>query len=580
MTEPIKTAVIYLRVSTKEQAERGRDAEGFSIPAQRDACHRKAEGIGATVMAEFVDRGESAKSADRPELQRMLQHLVDNPTSYVIVHKIDRLARNRADDVEINLALQGAGATLVSCSENIDETPSGILLHGIMSSIAEFYSRNLATEVKKGSLQKAMAGGTVGKAPTGYLNIRATENGREVRTVKIDEIRGPIMKWAFERYAQGDINLRDLLAEATERGLMSVPGPTKPSKPLVLSNFHRLLKHPYYKGVVRYLGVEYPGQHEPLVTEETWDRVQELLELKGRSGEKVRKHHHYLKGTVFCGECGARMIVSHNRGRHGHMYEYFICIGRQQKRTDCNKRAVLISTIEIELERQYAKHELGPELLDGTRQMIVHQMDIQRQAASEEGSALDSRVQTLQSEQTKLLQAHYAEAVPLELLKSEQMRIAKALQAIETQRAKLHFEMATVEKNLAQAIDFASSLTDSYSRADDKVRRAMNQSMFTKVFIDNEEHLTVELKEPFDVLLSKQTTATSRRYRKAAEKAPEELDRELQALYEEWSEERKLHLAGMGMGVEKAKTPQSKPRGLSIDLLVGVEGLEPPTLSV
>ena len=66
------------------------------------------------------------------------------------IHKIDRLARNRADDVEINLVLQRAGTTLVSCTENIDETPSGILLHGIMSSIAEFYSANLANEVLPG----------------------------------------------------------------------------------------------------------------------------------------------------------------------------------------------------------------------------------------------------------------------------------------------------------------------------------------------------------------------------------------------------------------------------------------------
>lgn len=75
-----------------------------------------------------------------------------------------------------------------SCTESIDETPSGMLLHGIMSSIAEFYSRNLANEVIKGSVQKAKAGGTVGKTPIGYLNVRRTENGSENRTVEIDPV--------------------------------------------------------------------------------------------------------------------------------------------------------------------------------------------------------------------------------------------------------------------------------------------------------------------------------------------------------------------------------------------------------
>lgn len=156
-------AVTYLRVSTKEQAERGGTDEGFSIPAQRDANHRKADDLGATIVEEFVDAGESARKADRPDLMRMIKYVAKHKVDYCIVHKVDRLARNRADDVAIHLALRDAGVMLVSATENIDETPSGMLLHGIMSTIAEFYSRNLATETVKGLSQKAASGGTVTK---------------------------------------------------------------------------------------------------------------------------------------------------------------------------------------------------------------------------------------------------------------------------------------------------------------------------------------------------------------------------------------------------------------------------------
>lgn len=95
-------AVSYLRVSTKEQAEKGGTDEGFSIPAQREANRRKAEAIGATIVEEFIDAGESARKADRPELMRMIQYVKANRVSYCIVHKVDRLARNRADDVTIH----------------------------------------------------------------------------------------------------------------------------------------------------------------------------------------------------------------------------------------------------------------------------------------------------------------------------------------------------------------------------------------------------------------------------------------------------------------------------------------------
>lgn len=86
-------AVVYLRVSTEEQARVGGSAEGYSIPSQRDACYAKAKQLGLTVVGEYVDAGYSAKSANRPELQ-LLRELRELKVGFVIVHKIDRLARN------------------------------------------------------------------------------------------------------------------------------------------------------------------------------------------------------------------------------------------------------------------------------------------------------------------------------------------------------------------------------------------------------------------------------------------------------------------------------------------------------
>jgi len=225
-----KTAVIYLRVSTREQATRDGQAEGFSIPAQRDALHRKAESMGIEIVAEFTDAGESAKSADRPHLQRMLQYLKLFPVSYVLVHKVDRLARNRRDDMEITLAIRTAGAQLISATENIDETPSGMLMHGVMSSIAEFYSNNLANEVHKGMSQKVKAGGTTNRAPLGYRNIgRLNSEGREERTVDIDPDRAELVTWAFKEFATGKWTLQSLTKELALRGLVTRRTPKQAS---------------------------------------------------------------------------------------------------------------------------------------------------------------------------------------------------------------------------------------------------------------------------------------------------------------------------------------------------------------
>ncbi|MDO4718598.1 MAG: recombinase family protein [Propionibacteriaceae bacterium] len=166
-----------------------------------------------------------------------------------------------------------------------------MLFHGIMSSIAEFYSRNLATEVTKGMTQKVAAGGTPSRAPIGYLNVRKRDDqGREYRTVEVDPDRVPLIQWAFETYTKGEHTVTELLAEATTRGLTTVPTPKRPSGPVGLSTSFTLLRNPYYIGQIRYQSAQYPGAHELIVDPQTWQQVQTLLETRATAGERRRRH--------------------------------------------------------------------------------------------------------------------------------------------------------------------------------------------------------------------------------------------------------------------------------------------------
>ena len=567
------TAVMYLRVSTKEQAERDGDPEGYSIPAQREACQRKASSLGAVVLDEFVDRGESAKTADRAELQRLLKFVRESPPTYVVVHKIDRLARNRADDVAINLEFKTAGVQLVSVTENIDETPSGILLHGIMSSIAEFYSRNLANEVMKGTLQKVKAGGTPMRAPTGYLNVRSMVNGQEVRGIKIDPERGPLMQWAFEAYASEKWTIRTLTDELEARGLTSVPGPTTPSAPLGTSNLQRLLRNPYYMGIVRYRGVLYQGKHEPLVSPETWQRVQEILGARNIAGEKQREHPHYLKGSVYCGTCGSRLVVSHAKNRHGTVYPYFICVGRQQKRTACLQQAVRIDQVEEVAADAYAKIRLTPEQTEGVRAFVLDEITKLRKESSSERERLRWRVKTLSREQQKLLDAHYADAIPLDLLKKEQSRITTEMVGAKARLENMEGNYADAEANLTKALELARDCESAYREASDKVRRQFNQVFFRRLLIDDHYEVTGELEEPFETLLGDEIRQA------AAVRSEAELQRTVDEGVTEGDAEDAPRSSLVLAGALSSRSGMTSPLvgGLKENTMVGAEGLEPPT---
>ena len=493
-------AFVYLRVSTKEQAEKGGTSEGYSIPAQREACLRKAEDLGAAVIDEFVDRGESARTAARPELQRLLSAIADARPDYVIVHKVDRLARSREDDVLINVELRRNGVQLVSCTESIDETPSGKLLHGIMSTIAEFYSRNLATEVQKGLLQKARAGGTPGKAPLGYRNVRAIAGGREVRTVDLDPERAPLLRWAFEAYSTGDWTLRRLLDELTARGFVRPETAKMPSKPISLAHLNRMMRNRYYIGEVRYQDVWYPGAHEPLISRELFDQVQLVLDSHDVSGEKARKHQHYLKGTVWCGQCGARLCVANNTGNGG-TYPYFICLGRQRNRSSCKQRAVRIEAVVETVADHYRTIQLPEEDAAELRTRVMALIEEQKAVAAKDAERQQRRIQQLNDQRQKLLQAHYAEAIPLDLMRVEMGRIEKDRSEAESRlkAADLHF--VDVEQALDSALALATDCHRAYLAAQPKLRRAMNQAFFVKVYISDDATVNdEETAEPFATL--------------------------------------------------------------------------------
>jgi len=144
--ENVKQAVIYVRVSSREQAE-----GGYSIEAQLEACRRFAGDQGWIIEDEFTELGESGRTDNRPAFKAMMAMLDEHGhITHLVVHKIDRLARNLADYAAIKARMKKLGIRLVSVSEGFEETPSGRLVEGIMATIAEFYSDNLGQEVRKG----------------------------------------------------------------------------------------------------------------------------------------------------------------------------------------------------------------------------------------------------------------------------------------------------------------------------------------------------------------------------------------------------------------------------------------------
>ena len=290
------------------------------------------------------------------------------------MHKVDRLARNRADDVEINLAIQQAGAALVSGTENIDETPSGMLLHGIMSSIAEFYSQNLANEVIKGTCRRSRP------AARRHWRRSATSTSADRSTAARSGPSksipsGPtLIRWAFEAYATGEWTMSRLRRRAaTAQGITVMPT-TEASRLGPLADLPDRA-HPEATATTSARSADedvwYAGRHEPMVSPATVGNRCRRCWRRQQSGEKPREHPHYLKGSLCCGQCGELLGVEIVRNHQGRSYPYFYCLGRQKQRNGCQLRATPIELVEQKIVEHWQTITLSAEDLAAVRANVM-----------------------------------------------------------------------------------------------------------------------------------------------------------------------------------------------------------------
>lgn len=473
---------IYLRVSTLDQATKGNtNRDGFSIPAQREACRRKADNLKATVVREYIDRGESARSTtSRPALQRLLADLCQMKNfDYVIVHKIDRLARNLHDDVMIGLAIKKGGAQLVSVTENIDETPSGQLLHGIMASIAEFYSRNLGAEALKGATEKAKQGGTPFCAPIGYTNIIERINHREIRTVIPDAERAPLITLAFELYATGDYSELRLCEELARRGLRSRLRARSAIASISPSGLDKILSNRYYLGYVKYCGIEYKGKHQPLVTPAVFAAAQAVRANHSHFASKSHKHKHYLSRLLVCGLCKRPLCFSISK----HKYPYFFCMNRRD--TGCPQPYVPVYLIEKVIIDALNQKKFSDAQRQQLASLISKELNCEQRRAENEIKRQKQRLTRLQIEQENLLQAYYAKVLDSDLMKSEQKRITREMKPANEIILEAEKRLAIVNGRKDRALELARGLNivKTYSKASPIIRRHFCQALFSEIAI-------------------------------------------------------------------------------------------------
>jgi len=299
----------YTRVSTVKQGEKG-----VSLQEQKDAILRYAHQHNLEITRWFEER-ESAAKQGRPAFMFMLKLLRLKVADGVIIHKIDRSARNLEDWTDVG-KLADAGVAIHFANESVDlGTVSGRLSADIQAVVAAHYSRNLREETKKGIYGRLKQGFYPFGAPVGYLDQGAAKPKLP------DPTMAPLVTECFERYGNGKCSLPELVSRMYERGLRNRRG-----GPVTVSGISTILNNPFYAGIMRIkkTGQDFSGTHPPLVSRELFERVQALLH--GKAVDRVLQHSFLFSRLVRCASCHYSLIAELKKG-----HTYYRCHNRPFK---------------------------------------------------------------------------------------------------------------------------------------------------------------------------------------------------------------------------------------------------------
>ncbi len=486
-----RRAVIYARVSSKDQ-----EREGFSIPAQQRLLRSYAESNNLHVVHEYIDV-ETAKRTGRTNFAKMLTWLQRNRATcrVILVEKTDRLYRNLKDwvtidelDLEIHLVKEG-----VVLSDDSRSTEK--FMHGIRVLMAKNYIDNLSEEARKGQKEKARQGIWPSSAPLGYRNT-VREDGKKV--VEPDPEKAPIVQKAFEWAASGDYSMAVLTRKLRGAGLTS----RRSKRPIHKSVVHHMLRNPFYMGEFDWAGERYQGIHVPLVSRETWKRVQDALDSRyQKQRDTARADEFAFVGLVTCGHCGCTLTAEIKKER----YIYYHCTGFKGK---CPEPYVREEVLEEHFTRALRAIALDEEVVDWLIEALRSSQEDQARFHREAIERLEAECARLQ----RRLDAMYVDKLDGLIDTATYKRNAEAWREELRRHRRSIARHEDAHRNYTEEgirlLDLARRASDLFEKQPPQEKRRLLHYVLSNSSWANGK-LEVEYRKPFDLLAEWRSTGDS-----------------------------------------------------------------------
>ena len=467
--ENVKKFFGYTRVSTAKQGE-----HGVSLQEQREAIIRYAQRNSLNIAAWFEEI-ETAAKRGRPVFNQMLKLLGRGKADGVIIHKIDRSARNLKDWSDLG-ELIDQGLEVHFANESLDlHSRGGRLSADIQAVVAADYIRNLREETRKGFYGRLKQGFYPLPAPLGYL-----DKGKGIPK-EPDPVGAPLVRKAFELYGSGKYNLDSLVEDLFHLGLRNRRGGK-----VTRSGLSKMLNNPFYIGLIRIrrTGETFPGVHKPLVSKSLFDRVRQVL--FGKANTRIQQHNFLFRHLLTCAKCGYSLT-----GERQKTYVYYRCHTK-----NCPRTCIREETIESEILRKLSQLQFSKQETVYFQKKVEHLEENWAGDQQAQIKALNLRISHLQDRLARLTDAYIDRVIEKKLFEERKTALLMERRDIEEKRVQLRDGVQRLPDRLIEFLELAGSAYFQYKMGLTEEKRDLLK-IVTSNRIVNGKKLDLTLSLPF-----------------------------------------------------------------------------------
>ena len=405
--------VIYCRKSSEAE-----DRQVLSIDSQETELRRLAERDNIVISKVFKE-SMSAKAPGRPIFEMMLEYLEKDKGSILLVWKLDRLARNALDGGKVSWLMDRGIVSEIRTPEKVFRNISDDkFMMSLDFGIAKKYVDDLSTNVKRGNRAKLEHGGWPNQAPFGYLNDKAD------KTIIVDEKNRHYLRRIFELYGTGRYGLKEVAQILYDEGMRTKTGLMRRA-----SHIHKIIKDPFYHGVMSKNGKYYPGNHEPIVSKMLYDQANEVL--SGKLHPQSKRLAFHLRGFLKCANCTCMLTASKKKG-----HDYYYCTNGKGKCTEHTKymRSEFLDGLVAD---KFKDLQIDEELVEMAYEAAKEQAHLGQSYVAQAKEKLINELAIARQKQNKLLDSYLAELVPEAVYKAKTELLNKEIVSVENEIKKL-----------------------------------------------------------------------------------------------------------------------------------------------